>query len=74
MEATTGIAWSSLVNDPIFSQSHQCCSSFAASCPRRNVLIIGAERPDEFADALLMRPAIGPHRGSHSAHSASCAA
>ena len=54
MEATTGIAWSSLVNDPIFSQSHQCCSSFVASCPRRNVLIIGAERPDEFADALRM--------------------
>jgi hypothetical protein len=54
VEATTGIACSSFVSNPIFPQSHQCCSSFVASCPRRNVLIIGAERADEFADALRM--------------------
>jgi hypothetical protein len=51
LEPTIGTACWSSANDPN-SQGHQCCSSFVVSCRRQNVLIIGAERSDEFADAL----------------------
>ena len=32
----------------------QCCSEFAARTPAHNVLIVGAERSDEFADAMRL--------------------
>jgi hypothetical protein len=53
LEPMIGTAWSSSANEPN-SQGHQCCSSFLGSCPPQNVLIVGAERSDEFADALWM--------------------
>jgi hypothetical protein len=54
LESPNGIPRSSLANASTYFQSHQCCSSFVVPSPRQNVLIIGAERPDEFADALRM--------------------
>jgi len=35
-------------------ERRQCCSDFSPLRPVRNVLLVGAERPDEFADAVRL--------------------
>jgi hypothetical protein len=35
-------------------ERRQCCSDFSPLRPVRNVLLVGAERPDEFADAAWL--------------------
>jgi hypothetical protein len=35
-------------------ERRQCCSDYSPLCPVRNVLLVGAERPDEFADAVRL--------------------
>jgi hypothetical protein len=39
---------------PIKCEHRQCCSHFLPRHPVQNVLILGAERPDEFADAVRL--------------------
>lgn len=54
LKSMTDIDWAPVANDPIRLRRHQHCSTFVPPCPSRNVLLVGAERQDEFADAMRL--------------------
>jgi hypothetical protein len=43
-----------LIDRPTYLRRHQHCSDFVPTCAPQNVLLVGAERPDEFDDAMRL--------------------